>query len=315
MPFNGDFETTLDPWYLAGPVVGSTLTRDTAEKHSGAASMKLVDGGSGAGWSEAGNDWYEAMPQGRKSVTFWAKSAAPEKVWVYPYWGSAPEDWAEYALFKFNVTPTWQQFTGEWDQTLPAFTGLYFDQTFDDGGSGNTLWVDDIVIAPVPTSPELTPVQMVQSPLTSRLDTIVYQVPTGKMALVQKIVLANTSLSWRLVNLSLVPTRTVGDRSNRIMQDVDIPPEGVVAFDMYQVVAGAIAASSSADGLVLTVSGSLFDFSTIPGTWDGAGDLTWAGAYGPWDSWTQPVSWDESPAGKTWDSVPAGTTWDGVTNA
>jgi hypothetical protein len=155
-------------------------------------------------------------------------------------------------------------------------------------------------------SPELTPVQMCQTSLTAT-PTIVYPVPAGKAALVQKLVLSNTTLSFIDVYVSLVPYNSVGDASNRIMHDVPISPEGSVAFDMMQVCSGAIAAYAEADGIILTVSGSLFDIDLM--IWDAA-EVTWDSAGVTWDGWYGTVPWDAQPVGKSWDSIPPGTTWD-----
>lgn len=112
---------------------------------------------------------------------------------------------------------------------------------------------------------------------------VVWTVPLGKAALVQRLVLANTTLAVIDVYVSLLATAGVGDQTNRIMHDVPIPPEGSVAFDMTQVVTGGIAAYAEALGLTLTISGMLFDPAAR--SWDAA--LT---------------SWDAVPAGVTWDT-------------
>lgn len=156
------------------------------------------------------------------------------------------------------------------------------------------------------TSPELSPVLLAQVALTT-IPTVVYTVPPVKAVLVQKMVLANTTLDFIDVYVSLVPFANVGDETNRIMHDVPIPPEGLVAFDMMQVCVGGVSAYAEADGLTLTVSGSLFDIE--PGTWNAAG-VTWNSAGISWNNWVGMVPWDAQPIGKTWDSLAAGVTWD-----
>ena len=172
---NGTFETTIDPWYVAGTPLGQTLTRDTTQFHSGVASMKLVGAvNTGNQWSEAAIDRYEVMPQGQKACVFWAKAAAPQTIQVWAYWGSAPGDWPESSMSLVSITTSWQQYTVIWDQDLPAFTGIYFDQVPDGviygggGGSANTLWLDDLTIGPADTASPSTTWDTLQnvSPLT-----------------------------------------------------------------------------------------------------------------------------------------------------
>ena len=168
-------------------------------------------------------------------------------------------------------------------------------------------------------SPEISPVQLAQAELTTT-HAVLYSVPGGKKAIVQRLVLANTALAPSDVSVSLVPTNSPGDLTNRIMHTVPIPAEGLVAFDMYQVVSGAVAASASPATVTLTVSGSLFDFVTVPGSWDAQGEQTWDSMLSTmtWDSMiaTAGYAWDNYPAGKTWDSAPAGDTWNtGTPNA
>jgi hypothetical protein len=155
-------------------------------------------------------------------------------------------------------------------------------------------------------SPELTPIQMCQLELTTT-PTVVYPVPSGKAAFVQKLVLANTTFNFIDVYVSLVPFGDVGDSSHRIMHDVPISPEGSVSFDMMQVCSGAIAAYAEAAGLILTISGSLFDVDAT--IWDAAG-VTWDSAGVTWDGWYGMAPWDNQVAGMTWDSLASGKTWD-----
>ncbi len=149
--FNGDFETTIGPWYAAGPA-GATVTRDTTESATGSAAMKLVHGSLGGDWSEAGNDDAFANGAGAKRISFWMKSSqAQPDVQVWPFFGNAPLDWSEWATLHFPVTTSWQFYEGVFDQTAPMFTGLYFDQMTAGGAvAGTTLWVDGIIIEGIP---------------------------------------------------------------------------------------------------------------------------------------------------------------------
>ncbi len=150
--FNGDFETTISPWYAAGPA-GGTVTRDTTESVTGSASLKLVHGSLGGDWSEAGDDSAFANGAGSKRISFWMKSSqAQPEVQVWPFFGSAPLDWADSVTLRFPVTTEWQLYEGVYEQTLPMHTGLYFDQMTAGGAvAGTTLWVEDIVIEGTPT--------------------------------------------------------------------------------------------------------------------------------------------------------------------
>ena len=156
------------------------------------------------------------------------------------------------------------------------------------------------------------PVQMGQAALTTT-PAVVYTVPSKKMALVQKVVLSNTTLAQIDVYVGLLNIGGVGDATNRIMHDVPIGAEGSVSFDMMQVISGGIAAHAEAEGLTLTISGMLFDSDVVACSWD-AQDGTWDQML-PTLTWDAMCSvdgpaWDEYPAGKSWDSVPAGHTWD-----
>lgn len=163
-----------------------------------------------------------------------------------------------------------------------------------------------------------TPTPMGQAALTTT-PTVVYTVPTGKAALVQKVVLSNTTLAPIDVYVGLLSTGGVGDATNRIMHDVPIGAEGSVAFDMMQVVNGGIAAHADAAGLTLTISGMLFDLNLAAGSWDERSpNESWDSVPNTvtWDTLDvdHGVAWDGYPAGKSWDAFPAGLSWDEMIN-
>lgn len=143
--FNGTFDSDITPWYLAGPA-GGTVSFDQG-------TLKLTHGNLGGAWSEAGNDAAYANGAGPKRITFRMRASIPVgEVQVWPFYGSAPLDWPEFDTLKFSATTEWQTYTGTFYQTLPMFTGLYFDLMTAGGAvNGTQLWIDDIHI----TSTEL----------------------------------------------------------------------------------------------------------------------------------------------------------------
>lgn len=168
--FNGNFDTTISPWYIAGPAGGS-VTRDTSTFTTGSASLKLVHGSGVGAWSEAGNDDAFANGAGRKRISFWMKSniIQPE-VQVWPFFGSAPLDWADFVTLRFSVNTNWQYYEAEFDQTLPMWTGLYFDQMSASASPGDTIWVDDIRVATAVGRPTIIPPITAVQPTGFRAD-------------------------------------------------------------------------------------------------------------------------------------------------
>jgi hypothetical protein len=143
--FNGDFETDLSGWVVAG-TSGAAIFRDTTESYSGSASLKLVHEGGGP--SEADNSATAyANGAGPKRATIWMKASNAEDVDVYFYSGETDGDWTNESLTTVSVTTEWAAYEFEFDQVGSMFTAIDFDQKDVHGAlPGTALWVDAIKV-------------------------------------------------------------------------------------------------------------------------------------------------------------------------
>lgn len=143
----------------------------------------------------------------------------------------------------------------------------------------------------MPTNPNALylPARMGQVVLPNAASATAYTVPSGKMAVVQQVSLANTGAATQ-VFIGLVPRGGgVGGVGNRIIHNLDLRAESSLAFDLHQVLEAGdmvVGHAATASIVTMTVGGVEFD----------------------WPGDTR--AWDAQPLGRTWDSIPAGTTWD-----
>jgi len=141
---------------------------------------------------------------------------------------------------------------------------------------------------PVNRNAVYRPITMGQAVLTAS-PAVAYTVPTGKMAVVQQVAVANADPGIVSVFVGLVPRGGVSGLDNRLVHDVDVAPKGALSVDINQVLEAGdmmVGHASAAGALTMTVGGVEFD---------------WHGDTGAWDA---------RLLAETWDSISAGTTWD-----
>lgn len=82
-----------------------------------------------------------------------------------------------------------------------------------------------------------TPTRLAQSCVASTTETTVYTVPASTSCIVKQIVCANVTASAATISISLVASGGTAGVTNRVLEQVSIPANSTVSFDMAQVLA------------------------------------------------------------------------------
>ncbi len=143
---NGGFEDPIaypwDFWANAGTGCAASVTRDTSDAASGAASARIEV------TSTSGVDWHIELAQRDRSLqrnvsydlTFWAKSDHPRPITLSAQKGSP--DWDNYGLWQqVTLGAEWQPYT----VTFQANASVHDSRIqFLMGESTGTIWLDDV---------------------------------------------------------------------------------------------------------------------------------------------------------------------------
>lgn len=102
-----------------------------------------------------------------------------------------------------------------------------------------------------------TPTRMAQSCVASTSETTVYTAPAGG-AIVKQIVVANVTGSVATTSLSLIDSGGTAGVTNRIYEQLSVPANSSVTFDLSQVLGGSGFISikqGTASAITTTISG------------------------------------------------------------
>lgn len=100
--------------------------------------------------------------------------------------------------------------------------------------------------------------QLAQSCVASTTETTVYTVPASTTTIVKQIVVANVTGTAAVTSLSLVASGGTAGVTNRIYEQISIPANSTVTFDLSQVMAtgGFISIKQgTASSITTTISG------------------------------------------------------------
>lgn len=100
--------------------------------------------------------------------------------------------------------------------------------------------------------------QLAQSCVASTTETTVYTVPGATTTIVKQIVCANVTASAATTSISIVASGGTAGVTNRILEQVSIPANSTVSFDLSQVMAAAGFISikqGTASAITTTISG------------------------------------------------------------
>ena len=103
-----------------------------------------------------------------------------------------------------------------------------------------------------------TPTRLAQSCVASTTETTVYTVPADTSCIVKQIVSANVTGTAATTSISLVASGGTAGVTNRILEQVSIPANSTVSFDLAQVLAtgGFISIQQgTASAITSTISG------------------------------------------------------------
>lgn len=105
------------------------------------------------------------------------------------------------------------------------------------------------------------PKQLAQSNVASTSETTVYTVPTGSNCIIKQIVVANVTASAATSSISIVASGGTAGVTNRISEQVSIPANSSITYDLAEVMAsgGFISVKQgTASALTTTISGVEF---------------------------------------------------------
>lgn len=129
-----------------------------------------------------------------------------------------------------------------------------------------------------------SPTALAQNCQASTSETTIYTVGSGLQAIVKQIVLANVTSSAAVYSVSIVPSGGTAGVTNRILEQVSIPANSTVNFDLSQVMdtgdfisikqGTSSACTATVSGVELTASSAASAFTFL----DAAGDLMYASA-------------------------------------
>lgn len=106
-----------------------------------------------------------------------------------------------------------------------------------------------------------TPTRLAQSCVASTTETTVYTVPGSTSCIVKQVVVANVTATAATTSLSLVASGGTAGVTNRIYEQLSIPANSTVTFDLSQVLAtgGFISVKQgTASAITTTISGVQF---------------------------------------------------------
>jgi hypothetical protein len=109
--------------------------------------------------------------------------------------------------------------------------------------------------------PTYTPTRLAQSNVASTTETTVYTVPAATSVIIKQVVVANVTATAAVTSLSLVASGGTAGVTNRIYEQVSIPANSTVVFDLAQVLAtgGFISVKQgTASAITTTISGVEF---------------------------------------------------------
>ena len=145
------FETGVGtPWalVLSDPTAGATVSADTTDPHGGTTSARIdisaTTGRQAAISYQQGNVKVEAGAQYR--VTLWARAATQRDIRVR-ITTSAGQTLGN-GTKQFTVGQIWTPLTFDFSSILGTDSGILAVET---GESNETVWVDDVGIAGIPT--------------------------------------------------------------------------------------------------------------------------------------------------------------------
>lgn len=129
-----------------------------------------------------------------------------------------------------------------------------------------------------------SPTALAQNCQASTSETTIYTVGSGLQAIVKQIVLANVTSSAATYSVSIVPSGGTAGVTNRILEQVSIPANSTVNFDLSQVMdegdfisikqGTSSACTATVSGVELTASSAASAFTIL----DAKGDLIVASA-------------------------------------
>jgi hypothetical protein len=102
------------------------------------------------------------------------------------------------------------------------------------------------------------PTRLAQSCVASTTETTVYTVPADTSCIVKQIVCANVTASAATISISLVASGGTAGVTNRVLEQVSVPANSTISFDLAQVMAtgGFISIKQgTASAVTTTVSG------------------------------------------------------------
>jgi hypothetical protein len=125
-----------------------TIERTSDAAHTGTYSMRVnINAGGSWGVQLNNHPGFIATP-GAKTVSFWAKqgTGSVPAATLRVKWFNGAQTLTQTDLVPITLTTSWQQATAS--VTAPADTATVFlELTNGSGGAGNTLYVDDVVVA------------------------------------------------------------------------------------------------------------------------------------------------------------------------